>query len=321
MGQRAGTMPRACGHQREAIGGRASRLRRPERVDIVRCVISTDSPEGKLLATSDLHVAFPENKAIVEDLRPESDADWLIVAGDISERTTDIEWALKLLAQRFSTVIWVPGNHELWTHREDPVQLRGEQRYQHLVEMCRKLGVHTPEDPYPVWHGTDGPITIAPLFLLYDYSFLPAGTNNAEEALKQAYDVGVVVSDEFLLHPDPYPSRQAWCEARLAATERRLAALDPEMPTILVNHYPLHRHPTDVLYFPELAQWCGTARTSDWPTRFRARTMVYGHLHIPRTTFHEGVRYEEVSIGYPREWGKRGHPRGLLRQILPFPTS
>jgi hypothetical protein len=45
--------------------------------------------------------------------------------------------------------------------------------------------------------------------------------------------------------------------------------------------------------------------------------MVYGHLHIPRTTHHEGVRFEEVSVGYPREWRKRDTPPGRLRRILP----
>ena len=39
----------------------------------------------KVLAVSDLHVAFPENREIVADLRPESAADWLLVAGDVGE--------------------------------------------------------------------------------------------------------------------------------------------------------------------------------------------------------------------------------------------
>jgi hypothetical protein len=46
--------------------------------------------------------------------------------------------------------------------------------------------------------------------------------------------------------------------------------------------------------------------------------VVYGHLHIPRTTYHDGVRFEEVSVGYPREQRRRGLPRGVLRQVLPF---
>ncbi|MFJ6141367.1 metallophosphoesterase [Kitasatospora sp. NPDC092286] len=37
---------------------------------------------GQLPGISDLHVAYPENRDIVEKLRPESDRDWLLVAGD-----------------------------------------------------------------------------------------------------------------------------------------------------------------------------------------------------------------------------------------------
>ena len=102
--------------------------------------------------------------------------------------------------------------------------MRGEERYQHLVEICRGLGVRTPEDPYPIWPGPDGPVTIAPLFVLYDYTFLPAGRATKEEALAARYETGVVCSDEQLLHPDPYPSREAWCRARVAYTGQRLDA-------------------------------------------------------------------------------------------------
>ena len=83
-------------------------------------------------------------------------------------------------------VVWAPGNHELWTPREDPVQLRGDHRYQHLVTVCRDLGVLTPEDPYAVWDGPGGPATVVPLFLLYDYTFLPDGVSTKEEALAAA---------------------------------------------------------------------------------------------------------------------------------------
>src|SRR3984957_11917208 len=103
----------------------------------------------RLLALSDLHVGYKENRAIVEGLGPGAAVDWLIVAGDVGELFADIEWALGLLSERFATVIWVPGNHELWTHRADPVQLRGEERYLHLVALCRALGVVTPDAPYP----------------------------------------------------------------------------------------------------------------------------------------------------------------------------
>lgn len=286
---------------------------------MIQCVSTVPPPDGKLFGVSDLHVRYAENREIVEQLRPESDNDWLVVAGDVGERYDDIEWALRVIRERFATVIWVPGNHELWTPPEDPVQLRGEARYQHLVDLCRTLGVCTPEDPYPVWHGAGGPVTVVPLFLLYDYTYLPDGVTTKEAALERAYQVGVVCTDEVLLHPDPYPTRDAWCHQRIEVTQRRLSELDPAERTVLVNHFPLVRQPTRVLRYPEFAQWCGTTYTSDWHIRYRAAAVVYGHLHIPRTTWYDNVRFEEVSLGYPREWQRRGTRPGGLRQILPEP--
>jgi hypothetical protein len=278
---------------------------------------SGTSTQGKLLAISDLHVAYPENRAIVAGLRPTSEADWLLVAGDVGELVADVRWALATLAGRFARVVWVPGNHELWTPSRDPVALRGEQRYRHLVELARGLGVLTPEDPYPVWDGPGGPVTVAPLMLLYDYTFRPDGATTKEEGLARAYAAGVVCADEMMLHPDGHGSVDAWCRTRLAVTGARLAGRDPDLPVVLVNHYPLVREPTRVLRYPEFAQWCGTGGTADWHLRFRAAAVVYGHLHIPRTTWHDGVRFEEVSLGYPREWRPRAAPPGQLRQILP----
>jgi 3',5'-cyclic AMP phosphodiesterase CpdA len=283
--------------------------------------------EPRLLAVSDLHVRYPENRAIVENLRPTSAGDWLVVAGDVAEQVADVTWALGLLRERFARVIWVPGNHELWTRTRDPVPLRGEARYRHLVEVCRELDVLTPEDPFPVWTGPGGPVTVAPLFVLYDYSFLPDGTADSSEGLAAALRAGVICTDEHLLHPDPYPDRAAWCAARVVESERRLAACDPELPTVLVNHWPLTRLPTQVLRYPEFALWCGSTRTADWHVRFRATAVVYGHLHIPRVTWEDGVRFVEVSLGYPREWKARDARHGtvvqdlLPRQVLPPPPG
>jgi len=275
------------------------------------------TPGPRLLAVSDLHVGYPENRELVQGLRPESEADWLLVAGDVGELMADIEWALRTLSERFATVVWVPGNHDLWTHRREPVPLRGQQRYQRLVELCRGMGVLTPEDPYPVWDGPGGPARVVPMFLLYDYSFLPEGATTKAAALALAYQAGVVCTDERFLHPDPYPSREDWCRARVEATRRRLAGLDAGLPNILVNHFPLVREPTLVLRYPVFSQWCGTTATARWHVDFNAAAVVYGHLHIPRTTWYDGVRFEEVSLGYPREWRRRRRPPVLPRQIFP----
>ena len=268
-----------------------------------------------LLAAGDLHVERAQNRAIVEQqLHPSSDGDWLIVAGDVAASLERFEWALRLLAERFAKVIWVPGNHDLWSRSEE---LRGEGRYEHLVELCRGIGVVTPEDEYPVWNG----VVVAPLFTLYDYSFGRNVGRTKEESLARGREAGVVCSDEFLLSPHPHATIDDWCRERVRLTLDRLEGELEGRPTVLVNHFPLLRDLTSILLYPEFAQWCGTELTADWHVRFQSTAVVYGHLHIPRTTIHDGVRFEEVSLGYPRERARRPWSRPPLRQILPPPVT
>ncbi|WP_163550224.1 metallophosphoesterase family protein [Candidatus Frankia nodulisporulans] len=273
------------------------------------------------MAVSDVHIGYAENRGLVESIEAVSPEDWLILGSDVGEIAADIIAIWRLMRSRFAKVIWVPGNHELWTAKQDPLRLRGDARYRYLVAAARDVGVLTPEDPYPVWVGEGGPVVVAPLFVPYDYTFRPAGTTTRDEALDLARSTGVVCTDEWLLHADPYPRIDDWSRARVTYTEQRLAALDPAVPPVLVNHWPLVRQPCDVLRYPEFALWCGTTATADWHLRFRAAAAVYGHLHIPRTTWYDDVRFEEVSMGYPREraaWEAYGRPYIGPRQILPY---
>jgi hypothetical protein len=57
--------------------------------------------------------------------------------------------------------------------------------------------------------------------------------------------------------------------------------------------------------------------TEDWGRRFRARVAVSGHLHMRTTLCRDGVRYEEVSLGYPRDWDDARGINWYLREILP----
>lgn len=276
----------------------------------------------KLWALSDLHVGAEVNRRALDSLEDHA-GDWLALAGDLGETLEDVESVLRATTKRFAQVLWVPGNHELWTlgaRAGGGSDLRGVAKYAALVALCRAHGVLTPEDPYPRWPGEGPPCVVAPLFLLYDYSFRPLDVPR-ERAVDWAAEHGVVCADESLLHPDPYPSREAWCAARCEATEARLAAIDPSLATVLVNHFPLRYDLAQLPLVPRFTPWCGTRRTDDWHLRFRARVVVSGHLHIPSTRHRDGVRFEEVSVGYPRQWPSARGLEPRLREILPGRTA
>ena len=281
----------------------------------------------KLLALSDLHVEHAQNRQALEAL-PARPADWLILAGDVSDSISGLAWTLDVLQRKFAQLLWVPGNHELWLERADDASLarpwaglsteRGVARYQALVAACRARGVLTPEDPYAEWPLTvDGSrVRIALMHLLYDYSFAPPAHSGRERAVAWAAEAGISAADEVRLAPDPYPSREDWCRARIAETEPRLAEAARGHALVLVNHWPLRHDLVRLGRVPRYAPWCGTRATEDWHVRFRALVCVHGHLHVRASDVRDGVRFEEVSLGYPGHWVPSLGAEHYLRRVL-----
>jgi predicted phosphodiesterase len=287
----------------------------------------------KLYAIADLHLSYKQNREALYDLRPHLD-DSLIICGDVGEKLEHLQEAFKLTTKLFKQVFWVPGNHELYTlparnknttdgHADDPAnkELKGEAKYEECVRVANDHGVITPEDEYVKWEGEGGPCIICPLFTLYDYSFRPEGVSR-EQALDWAMEENIVATDEALLHPDPYGSRDEWCADLVARTAERLEETSRRgVPLVLVNHWPLREDTITIPMIPRFSLWCGTRQTEDWHTRFGAKVVVTGHLHVRRTDWRDGVRFEEVSLGYPKQW-QAAREKGLdindlLREVLP----
>lgn len=237
----------------------------------------------------------------------------------------------------------MPGNHELYTLPSQKEHgARGLAKYMECVTVARSWGVLTPEgiyrnpgqneslltgiiDPFAVWDGDGGPCLIAPIFTLYDYSFRPADIP-LEKAVDWAREKDTVATDEVLLHPDPYKSRQDWCAALVDTFDAKLETAlkqNPDTPIVIINHWPLREDLVNLLMVPRFSIWCGTTKTEDWHKKFKAKVVVSGHLHVRRTDWKDGTRFEECSLGYPRQW-KECLERGLdindmLREILPGP--
>ena len=81
----------------------------------------------RLLAISDLHLGAPANREALAGLGHFPD-DWLIVAGDVAESFRRVGEGMAALRRRFAKVIWVPGNHELWSIPGEDHGLRGGER-------------------------------------------------------------------------------------------------------------------------------------------------------------------------------------------------
>jgi 3',5'-cyclic AMP phosphodiesterase CpdA len=266
-----------------------------------------------LWAISDLHVGYAPNRRAVDSLEKQPD-DWLIIAGDCGDTLAHLDFVLKTVCPRFAQVIWTVGNHDLWTPASTPAGDRGQAHYERLVRLCRSYGVLTPEDAFAVWPGPGPRTAIVPVFGLYDYTFRPDDVP-ADQAIAWAAESGVRCADERLLDPAPFASRAEWCAARIEETESRLSAIQDDTRIILVNHWPLRRDHAVLPRIPRFSIWCGTRKTEDWHRRFPIDTVIYGHLHIRRTRELDGVRFHEVSLGYPRQWDTTRSVTDYLRLI------
>ena len=282
----------------------------------------------KLYAISDLHVSHPENMEALSRIGSYGKTyteDWLLLGGDLCESAEELKSCFEILSERFAKLLWVPGNHELWTTSEAPGTPRGDAKYRELVEVCRQFQVLTPEDGYVRWPGPGPACTIAPLFLLYDYSFRgDAVPRELDPAAAVAYSQSkrVLCMDEALLHPDPYPDRRAWCHARVEYTRERLDALAGDEPLIILNHFPLREEDAPLPAIPSFILWCGTKLTEDWPERYPIHTAVHGHLHIGRDKRNSrGQRFVDVSLGYPRQRDVSRPIDEFLVEILPGPDG
>ena len=273
---------------------------------------------AKLYAISDLHLDFKINREALAEL-PAFPDDGLITGGDLCTSEDHLHDALAVLVPKFKKVFWVPGNHELWSSKNAyGATLDGERKYQALVDVCREMGVATPEDPFLTWQGRDSEYTIALLFIPYDYSFRPDNVTR-ENAVAWAMESGVLCSDERLIKPEPHADMDSWCAARLEYSRRRLD--EAPGPIVAVNHFPFREDLVRVKRIPRFTIWCGTKETEQFHTKYPIEVAVSGHLHMRCTDYRDGVRFEEVSLGYPRDWDQKKGMVYYLREILPGPAE
>uniref|UniRef100_A0A7S4QYR1 Calcineurin-like phosphoesterase domain-containing protein n=1 Tax=Alexandrium monilatum TaxID=311494 RepID=A0A7S4QYR1_9DINO len=265
----------------------------------------TPRPEGawQLLAVSDLHVDYEDNKRWVESLPLRGhEGDAIILAGDISHRADLVRWTLQQFQRRFAHVFYCVGNHELWVKRKD-ARSDGDRvfadscdKFEHLMAVARELGVLTE----PTRLGTEAaPLWVVPLQSWYESEFGEPGADVREMAKKAFTDFQQVVWPP-AVGSTPDDAARYFDRMNEAMPEWDLGGA----PVVSFSHF-LPRLELMPAQLPEsmklLRAGVGTRSLEDRLRRLNSSLHVFGHSHVNWYTHWNGVHYVQNALRYPQE--------------------
>ncbi len=237
----------------------------------------------RILAISDLHVDYDENRRWLYELpRHEYSDDILILAGDISHETGLLAEALAELGQRFRAVVFTPGNHDLWVYQNHAADSLA--RFEQVRQITLDCGVQM--EPLVL-----DEVAIIPLLGWYDFSF---GEPSAE--VRRAWmDFTACRWPDGMDPPAVTRCFTAMNEPHLQVNRPTVITFSHFLPRI--DLMPLIIPPHRQGLYPVL----GSRLLEEQLRRAGASVHVYGHSHINMRNFKEGVLYLNNALGYPHE--------------------
>jgi predicted phosphodiesterase len=275
----------------------------------------------RLLVTADLHYNHPKSRRLADELIERMntiEADVLLLVGDTAVGDGDsIEECLSRF--RFGgPKLFVAGNHELWTNREDSYRLfRGE-----IPKRIKDAGWHWLEgEPF-----IEGDLAIVGSVGWYDYSFAQAELKIPRRFYEAKISPGAVDQLEQHLHlleaADDVPphareicarwndgqfvklhrSDEGFLAELLADLSRQLDSLRSARTIIAA----LHHLPFAQLLPPSRsAQWdfakayLGSAKLGQLLLRYpQVNLLLCGHSHFPADAQVEHIRAINIGSGY-----------------------
>jgi len=261
----------------------------------------------RVFALSDVHADFEPNARWLRNLSlHDYQSDILILAGDVTDSLPLLEWCLGLVARRFHKVLFVPGNHELWTLRDQP-RTGSLEKFERIRGLVHGAGASMETF-------TTSRLAIVPLLAWYDYSF---GTPSPE--LAEAW---------MDFHACRWPPE---CDVReitarfLKLNEGTLArpplAPSPgtqEQLVISFSHFlpraELVPKRTSALKL-DLSPVLGTDLLDCQVRQVKSTIHVYGHSHVNRRVDIDAVTYVNNAFGYPNESGIAAKRLLCIREV------
>jgi len=265
----------------------------------------------RIFAVSDLHMDFTEN---FEWLKQLSNTDYkddaLITAGDISHNMLELTEVLKILSSKFSSVFFVPGNHELWMHNSgwrDSLH-----KFEAVLDICGDLNIlYRPaklgeKDRNPVW--------IVPLFSWYTQ---PGEGDDSLYLNKPGEDSSnrMWSDNSYIKWPDNGPVRFKPAQFFLEKNKKYLQD-SFDSPVISFSHF-LPRQ--EVMFSAGIqpsteinkkydrrpafnfSRVAGSSLIEKQLRQIDSYIHIHGHQHLNRDMIIHGVRYISNCLGYPAE--------------------
>ncbi len=246
----------------------------------------------KLLVLSDLHTEFGDFDP------PVTDADIVVLAGDIGVGTAGIEWAAR--RYRRTPVVYVPGNHEYYDH---DIGITDE------LKSVAPANIHVlDQDDYEIdgvrFLGT----TLWTDFKLYGES---EAWFSRQRARRSLYDFTAIRNGDRRFTPEDsvrlHEAGKAWL-----ANELRKAF---EGATVVVTHHLPATPSIADRYRNDPLNPAFASRLEDVIETHRPKLWIHGHTHVACDYEIHGTRVVCNPRGYPAESSGRGFSPELVVEV------
>ncbi len=238
----------------------------------------------RIFTVSDLHIDYDYNKQWVLNISAEEyKNDVLILAGDVTDNTSELSMCFLKLAGSFKKVLFVPGNHDLWV-RNRILNMNSFEKLQTIRNIAYDCGIIM--QPY-----TYKTLTVIPLYGWYDFSF---GKPDEETVLKWA-DFTLCkwpdshglkeITKEFLRFNNEY----------LNLKNENIITFSHFLPDINVMPCFIPASKRDI--YPML----GSDLLGKQVEKLGSDIHVYGHSHVNAKTRIGKTTYINNAFGYPSE--------------------
>lgn len=238
----------------------------------------------RVFAISDLHVDHEVNAKWVGELSTiDYRDDVLILAGDLTDALSLLEWCLRALTSRFRKVLFVPGNHELWLIRDSGIATSFD-KVSKVVDVVRASGASMQTYRVPG-------LAIVPLMSWYDYSFGEPSADLQSRWMDYCacrWPPGFSARKVAVQFMAMNPPHQALPGERLITFSHFLPRIDL-MPSFIP--------PESRTLYPVL----GSDLIERQLRAMSSSLHVYGHSHVNRNVVIDGVQYVNNAFGYPAE--------------------